>query len=258
MENQQTIDFTALEQVALLRDLELPARLGVSSVAVKSVLSKIVFFAKRSGICFASQETIASETGASLRVVRRAIAALVKLSLITCDRESRGDGRKTLNHYSPVWSEISLLAGRGRKRDQVVEVRPFDLWSRVVAELSGVGVQAPGAVVEAAKRRGMTPDQVVEVVAVYRLNQSKFKSPGVVSWVVKNGFWPIEVETLEQQRERDRKRFVQVVEDMRARGMSDDEIRARAMAKEWSRVLVSEFFPVPVEVSGLVNFQEVH
>jgi hypothetical protein len=108
---QLVIDYDRGTQLAMLRDAELPALRGVSAVTAKAVLRIIDDHARRAGECWATQETIRQQIGArSIKTVKRAIAALVDLSLITCDRRSLHRGRMSCNHYKIVWSELALLS----------------------------------------------------------------------------------------------------------------------------------------------------
>ncbi len=111
---QPTFDWQRGEQLALLRDVRLMRVAGVSQVTLKAVLRSIDDHARRGGECWATQETLQAEIGASnVRTVKRAIAALLAASLITCERRKiPGAQRLTVNHYRIVWNELALLRDR--------------------------------------------------------------------------------------------------------------------------------------------------
>lgn len=111
---QQPIEWERGTQLALLRDARLPRVAGVSQVTLKAVLRSIDDHARRGGECWATQETLQAEIGASnVRTVKRAIAALLAASLITCERRKvPGGHRLTVNHYRIVWTELALLRDR--------------------------------------------------------------------------------------------------------------------------------------------------
>lgn len=101
---QQEFDFARAEQLGLLERAVLPRCPAVSANACKSTLKAIDSYG-RGREAWPSVDTLAVNTGLSVRTVKRAIRALVGLSLLVVVRK----GRLTLNHYRIVWSELALL-----------------------------------------------------------------------------------------------------------------------------------------------------
>ncbi len=118
---QPTFEWERGTQLALLRDVRLPRVAGVSQVTLKAVLRSIDDHARRGGDCWATQETVAREIGVSnVRTVKRAIAALLAASLITCERRKvPGGHRLTVNHYRIVWTELALLEAKAAAANKV-------------------------------------------------------------------------------------------------------------------------------------------
>ncbi len=114
--SQREFDFNRASQLSALRDAVLPGVPQVSAAAMKAALRAIDDFARTDGECFATAETLAVTAGVGLRTVKRALAALESLSLVTCERRKSRYGTTT-NHYRIVWSELALLNGR-RPSDQ--------------------------------------------------------------------------------------------------------------------------------------------
>lgn len=102
---QLTFDWTRAEQLGLLERAVLPRQPGVSSVAMKAVLKAIDGYG-RGREAFPGYQTLAQSAGVSIRVAKRAVAALEDSSLLCVRRQ----GTRTLNHYTIVWSELALLA----------------------------------------------------------------------------------------------------------------------------------------------------
>lgn len=116
LKTQQMIDFTYAEKRSILRNCELPKVDRVSTLLLKGVLTRIDDHDSGNG-CYASQETLAREAGnVSVRQFRRAVNALLGLSVIACQRRRRSDGRSG-NVYVVVWSELALLC-RGHNRSR--------------------------------------------------------------------------------------------------------------------------------------------
>lgn len=105
---QQEFDFHRGDQLGLLRAIKIPDGDGVSGTAVKAVLRAIDDYGRE---CFASMATLADNANVSDRVVKRAIARLVSLSLITKEKKKNSFGVVT-NHYRIVWSEVELFCNR--------------------------------------------------------------------------------------------------------------------------------------------------
>lgn len=105
---QQEFDFHRGDQLGLLRAIRISDGDGVSGTAVKAVLRAIDDYGRE---CFASMTTLADNANVSDRVVKRAIARLVSLSLITKEKKKNSFGVVT-NHYRIVWSEVELFCNR--------------------------------------------------------------------------------------------------------------------------------------------------
>lgn len=114
-EAQQRFDFDRAEQLGLLEQAVLPKRPGVSQAACKAVLKAIDNYG-RGREAWPSCDTLAVNTGLSVRTVKRALRVLTELSLIVVDRR----GVLTLNHYRIVWSELAILAKPKRERSAMV------------------------------------------------------------------------------------------------------------------------------------------
>ena len=101
-EGQQQIDFDRGAQLAVLREIELPERLtglgaSVSPATAMSVLRAIDDHQRDGSKCWPSLETLAKACKLkSIKTVRRAIAALESLGLLTTweERDERGWRRK--------------------------------------------------------------------------------------------------------------------------------------------------------------------
>ncbi len=105
---QLSFDLTRAEQQQLLDNARLSGNGTVSGRMLKAVLFKIDDFARLNGECFASQETLAQAIGCRPETIKRAIAVLVRKSLITCELRRNRFGLVT-NHCRIVWSELALL-----------------------------------------------------------------------------------------------------------------------------------------------------
>ncbi len=111
-ERQRQLNFSRGDQLWMLRESRLVDVLSTDGIKVsagvaKAVLKAIDDFAGGRGECFASLPTIAGAAGFSLRHVKRAVAALQSMSLITCERRKNSYGIVT-NHYRVVWTELRL------------------------------------------------------------------------------------------------------------------------------------------------------
>lgn len=118
MEAQQRFDFDRAEQLGLLEQAVLPKRPGVSQAACKAVLKAIDNYG-RGREAWPSCDTLAVNTGLSVRTVKRALRVLTELSLIVVDRR----GVLTLNHYRIVWSELAILTKPKHERSAMVALR---------------------------------------------------------------------------------------------------------------------------------------
>jgi hypothetical protein len=119
---QRTIDYSRASQLRMIRECEPPLvqiagpgerkPVGVAPKSLKAVLWCLDEHG-RGHECFPSEGRIAEMTKLGLRTVKRAIAALERLSLICVSRRKSIYG-VTQNHYRLVWSEIELLCQPGR------------------------------------------------------------------------------------------------------------------------------------------------
>lgn len=110
---QQRIDFSRAEQLGLLRRAVLPLTEIVESGKNRNVRSSTMMTVLRAiddhgRKCWASLDTLASETGLSRRAVIRAVAGLVSLSVVCVEQmPKRGGGFN--NEYTVVWNELQRL-----------------------------------------------------------------------------------------------------------------------------------------------------
>ena len=232
---QQTFDWTRAEQLGTLDRSVLPCvniregkrSVGVTSAAMKSVLRAIDSFG-RGRECWPSEHTLAEQSGLSVRTVKRAVRALVELSVLCCERR----GRLTLNHYRIVWNELALLtsehAVKRAERSAMVSERSAMVSERsaMVSERSAMLAlepyknrfettnETPGALVEAshkqelvelvfalgikkakaaidgAERLGLSSDQIRERVAEWQRLPDAARLPGVLfNWLGMRGSW---------------------------------------------------------------------
>jgi hypothetical protein len=97
-------------QLDILRDCELPDVDGaggrVKAFRLKAVLNAIDQFAREHGECFASQATLAQSVNFSRGQVKRAIAALLALNVVTCELKMSPLLGKVTNHHRIVWEEL--------------------------------------------------------------------------------------------------------------------------------------------------------
>jgi AraC-like DNA-binding protein len=215
---QQQFDWTRAEQLGLLERAVLPRRPGVSSAALKSVLKAIDGFG-RGREAWPSEATLAQCCGFSERTVRRALAALVELSLLIVQRH----GGLTLNHYRVVWTELALLAGGNRhERPAMVSERPDTVSERpaMVAErpamvaaetseetykettttgtaesvvvfldeLRAAGLVDPERTLRTAQKMCLGNNQIAERLAAWQALPDQQRRPGVLyNWLTKPG-----------------------------------------------------------------------
>jgi DNA-binding MarR family transcriptional regulator len=116
--NKQQDLFTDLprgEQLAALRKLKLQThtcKSGKVSGAVQKSVLKVIDDHQGDRACFASQDTIAEETGYGVSTIRRAIAALISQDLITKERPNHWSP----NHHRINWTELTRLATGSSER----------------------------------------------------------------------------------------------------------------------------------------------
>jgi AraC-like DNA-binding protein len=227
---QQTFDWTRAEQLGTLDRSVLPCvniregkrSVGVTSAAMKSVLRAIDSFG-RGRECWPSEHTLAEQSGLSVRTVKRAVRALVELSVLCCERR----GQLTLNHYRIVWNELALLTSEHAKqlaeRSAMVAERSAMVAERsaMVAERSAMvaletykkrfettnetgasdrhelvelvfslGIQKAKAAIEGAERLGLSSAEIRERVAEWQRLEDAKRVPGVLfNWLGMRGSW---------------------------------------------------------------------
>lgn len=106
------------EQLSLLRRVEippyeLPNGRRVTSCTLKAVLRAIDDFDNQDRGCFASQATIAAAVGCSRRTLQAAIAGLLSMDLITCDRS----GIASTNQHRIVWTSLHQLGAKQSRHE---------------------------------------------------------------------------------------------------------------------------------------------
>ncbi|HUT10738.1 MAG TPA: helix-turn-helix domain-containing protein [Thermoguttaceae bacterium] len=221
---QRRFDFSRAEQLGILRDANLPPGKGRDGIGVTPVVLKAVLRAiddhGRGRACWASQETLASEVGCSIRQLRRAIEALRDLGVLIVERRLvRATTSVSANHYTLVWSQLALLAQP--KRDQTNRPsqqtnRPLkavsrsalkrkeppppppsknatvdgDAWAAAAEILGEVGIQFVAKMLKHARAAGLEPAEVIEIAETYDLNRAKFSGPGAIACRIREGAWP--------------------------------------------------------------------
>lgn len=111
-------DLSRGKQLDLLRDVQIPSTIvggqRVAASTLKATIKEIAGFARGPGECYASHRTLAGAVSCSPITIRRAIDALVQLSLITREKKKSRAG-VVVNHYRVVWSEVQLLASKANE-----------------------------------------------------------------------------------------------------------------------------------------------
>lgn len=117
-------------------------------------------------------------------------------------------------------------------------------WGTATRALTDAGVARVRPVLDAAKRIGITPNDVSEIVGQYAANRHLFRSPGAIVDRIRSGHWPVDIpdaaaverraaarRTASQQLEFERARFA-IIRAARAAGveLSDTEADRRAHA----------------------------
>jgi hypothetical protein len=120
MKQQMEFDWTWAERMGILHALQLPTvkltegrtTVGVSGAAMKAVLKTLNEYGNqsRNGEAFMGYDKLIASCGLSRRQTKRAIKALVTLSLITLDRRAS-------NRYRLVWNELALRTGSTKCHD---------------------------------------------------------------------------------------------------------------------------------------------
>lgn len=117
-------------------------------------------------------------------------------------------------------------------------------WRTATRALTDAGVARVGPVLDAAKRIGITPNDVSDIVGEYAANRHLFRSPGAIVDRIRSGHWPVDIpdaaaverravarRTAAHQLEFERARFA-IIRAARAAGveLSDAEADRRAAA----------------------------
>jgi hypothetical protein len=115
---QLQIDFTRAEHLATLRHARLPAMIGDDgkevSPRIQTAILRCLDDHGGGKVCWVGFETIAAETGYSVRHCKRAVKALAAASLLIVECRCVFGTATKCNHYRIVWNELSLLrAGAG-------------------------------------------------------------------------------------------------------------------------------------------------
>lgn len=151
---QKTLDYSRGRQLRFIRECRLndlavkegrakPRWVNVSHGVAKAVL-KALDDHGGGRECWVSCETIAAETGFSLRQVKRAIDALLEVSLIVLVRKgvaSADASRRSCNHYSIAWTELAVLCQREQSAIEAYQ------------SATGSGIKVPLAALEAPLKR---------------------------------------------------------------------------------------------------------
>ena len=235
---QLRIDWTRAQQLAAIRSAELlPVRVtegtrvvSVTPLAMKSVL-KTIDDHGRGREAWLSYETLAVESGCSLRTAKRAVQGLQTLSLL-CVRTPRSKREAHCNHYRIVWSELDLLRGKQsatahpeqsatgtkqsatgtkqsatggtlRAREEPENRRPLppesitdtsqagDRWAAAELALRRTGLEHVASTVRIAQQRGLTPAEVIHLVETYEAQPRLFSTPGAIRIRIRDDAWPV-------------------------------------------------------------------
>jgi AraC-like DNA-binding protein len=148
---QLNIDFSRAEQLATLRHAQLPATVSTDGKRIepRMMLAILRCLDDHAGgkLCWVSFETLAKETGYSVRSCKRGIAALESLSLVCVETKCIPGTKTRVNHYRIVWSELLLL-----RRDKAEEADQFATdQSALGTDQSALGTDqsAPGGTLSA-------------------------------------------------------------------------------------------------------------
>ncbi|EMI40545.1 helix-turn-helix domain-containing protein [Rhodopirellula sp. SWK7] len=226
--NRQQDLFTDLprgEQLAALRRLKLStheAASGRVSGAVQKAVLKAIDDHEGDRASFASQKTIAEETGYGVSTVRRAIAALVDRDLITRDRpnhwspnhhrvnwtevtrRSRQDGERPMVQGERSRAQSGTCESSGRHPREFTEVSPSvqgdprnahrndqlnapstatpDEWVRLRRRLSDLGMKAATQATAAARERGLSIEYIEDLITA-ATKPSGPEPPAGVGWL---------------------------------------------------------------------------
>ena len=228
-DRQRRLDFPRAGQLAILRDAQLPWGKGHDGIGVSPALLKGVLRAiddhGRGRTCWARQRILASEACCSSRQLRRAIEALRELGLLIVKRRQvHADGMVSANFYTIVWNDLALRARTRMTPDQsavtadqsavtahqsAFEGRfiepPLSAqetppptpstndtadWAAAADCLKSAGVSFSDRLAGTARAKGMTPDDVTQIVVTYQANRSKLRGPGAIVTRIRDGAWP--------------------------------------------------------------------
>ena len=230
-ETQLEIDWHRGRQLHTLADAQLPRvrtkdKKAVSPATMKAVLRTIDDHG-RGSTAFLTHATIARQANISLRVAKRATEALNALGLLCVERRVPPRGRKPVNHYTIVWSQLALLCldQSATLNDQSATVAPRTAqgnairkrsplppspkspspaeteggegacqgdWRDVFQRLQAADVKAAQLAVDHARRQRMTPDEVLAMIEHYQagLSSGRYRSPAVLYRRITTGTWP--------------------------------------------------------------------
>lgn len=141
MPSQQQIDFSRAEQLAILRDCQLPKGLGVAPSTLKLVL-KIMDDYGRGRESFMAIPRLARDCNVGEKQVGRAIAILKERSLLLVELKKSELGT-VVNHYRIVWSELMLLRKERTTRsepsgsDRTFQPDRKDICDRAIGHFGG-------------------------------------------------------------------------------------------------------------------------
>ncbi len=146
MKEQLKIDYVRGEQVGLLRAARIPPTdpgdgRQVAEPTLKAVLVAIDSRAGKSGTCWASLDTLASDTGLSRRTISRALKALDTLALLVTTTER--DGRRWITHRRICWGNLADLPPAPIRSESNAPVRSA---TGAVRSATGAVRSATGAV----------------------------------------------------------------------------------------------------------------
>lgn len=94
------------------------------------------------------------------------------------------DRRVNNNPPPPSVPLRSRQEGEGKNSDGA------DAWAEVLSQPEVAGLADALGMVEAARGKGLTPANVLAVIAEYRVRKAEFRSPGAIHWRITRGTWP--------------------------------------------------------------------
>lgn len=105
------------------------------------------------------------------------------------------DPRKLTLHSIPFSSVDSVNPPPTPEREpnQAATAERNEIWTAVRAQLREVGVERVNGAIRIAQDAGMGPDDVLEVLAEYRANSHRIRSPGAIVDRLRSGDWPVQM-----------------------------------------------------------------